>query len=80
MMLQTMRLPAHQHAQLFSRPLVVQMDANLHVDRSAQLEQSGDQLGQIAGEVLQIDEHVHQKKPADDALLDVFNVDAARAM
>ena len=42
-----------------------------------ELQQAGDDLGEVDGQVLEVDQHVHQEEPADDALLDVLDVDAA---
>ena len=61
----------------FLPALAVQVDAHLHVDLLAQVEQAGDQLGQVDRQVLEVDQHVHDEEPADDALLDVLDVDAA---
>ena len=74
-LLQAMRFPADQQRDLLVPPLAVQMDAHLHVDLPAQFQQAGDQLGKVDGQILQIDQHVHQEKPAHDALLDVLDID-----
>ena len=62
---------------LVRRHAGVEIDADVHLQLLAQFEQAGNQRGQIAGQIGQIDEHVHDEMPADDALLDVFDIDAA---
>ena len=57
--------------------LALEDDADFHVDAAAELEEAGDDFGEVGAEVLEIDEHVHDEEAADDALLDVFDVDAA---
>ncbi len=55
----------------------VEMDFHLHVDLFSQVEQTGDDFGEAGRELFQIDEHVHDEEAANDALLDVLDIDAA---
>ncbi len=43
----------------------------------SQFKQAGDEIRQGRGEVFEIDQHIHDEEPADHALLDVFDIDAA---
>ena len=76
-LLEALGLLADQERDLLSAPLAVQMDADLHVHPPAQVQQAGDQLGQVDADVLEVHQHVHQEEATHDALLDVLDVDAA---
>jgi hypothetical protein len=74
-LLKAVRFLADQQRHLFLPPLRVQVHPHLHVDPPAQVDQPGDDLRQIAIQVLQIDQHVHHEKTAHHALLDVLDID-----
>lgn len=61
----------------FGFALVLEDDFDFHVDGAATVEEAGDEGGEVGGEVVEVDEHVHDEEAADDFLLDVFDVDAA---
>jgi hypothetical protein len=68
---------ADEEGDFLAAALALENDADLHVELAAQVDQAGDDFGKIGAEVLEIDEHVHDEKATDDALLDVFDIDAA---
>jgi hypothetical protein len=51
------------------------MDAHFHLHLPAKIEQAGDKLGKIGAKIFEIDEYVHEEEAANDALLDVLDVD-----
>ena len=55
----------------------VEVDADFHAHLAAEFEKAGDDVGEIGGDVLEVDQHIHDEEAADDALLDVLDVDAA---
>ena len=74
---QAMVFAAAQQRHALGPPLAVQVDADLHVDATADVDQAGHQGRQVGREVGEVDEHVHDEQAADDALLDVLDVHAA---
>ncbi len=68
---------ADEDGDFFLFAFAVEMDADFHVHFFAQFQQAGDQFGQVDADLPDINEHVHEEEAPDDALLDVFDVDAA---
>jgi hypothetical protein len=74
---ETVPLLADEDRDALAFALAVQVHAHFHVDRFAQRQQAGDQLRQRDADILDIDQHVHDEKAADDALFNVLDIDAA---